>query len=232
MSSFLGRGASAVQATTFGIFQKLPFVSGDTEIQKLKNDNLELLSQIAGSEKLKQENVALSDQFRTSYPRSLQLLQTQVIGAAAFLPGISIPNNFIIDKGLKDNLKAGMAVVIKDNLVGVVSQVSDSLSQVELVNNPSVSFTAKTQSGAVGVIKGGANLTIDNIFLSENIKSGELVLTKGSINSDGVGIPPDLVAGKIISVEKNPSNLFQKGKVESFVNFINLSTVFVYMQLK
>lgn len=233
LSSFLEKGTSAVQSVIFGAFQKMPFISESAKIKKLEETNLELLSRVAIFEKLKKENAALSDQFQTSYPQSIQLLQAQIIGALGFIPGVSVPNVFILNKGAKDNVKIGSAVVIKDNLVGVISQISTNLSKVVVVNNPLSSFTAKTQSGAVGIVKGGEeSLTLGSILLSENIMGGELVLTKGDINSDGVGIPPYLVVGKITSVEKNPSDLFQKAKVESFVNFINLSTVFVYVQIK
>lgn len=232
LSSFLEKGTVTIQSTAFKIFQKLPFVSEDPRIKKLEDKNLEFLSQVTAFEKLKKENQALSDQFQTAYPQALRLLKANIIGASSFIPGISTPNTLIIDKGLQDNLKIGMAVVVKDNLVGVISQASANLSEVDLINNPSASFTAKTQNGAVGIAKGGGGLTLDNILLSENIKEGELVLTKGNINSNGVGIPPDLIVGKITSVEKKPSELFQKAEITSFVNFVKLSTVFVYTQIK
>ncbi|OGH24559.1 MAG: hypothetical protein A3B47_03700 [Candidatus Levybacteria bacterium RIFCSPLOWO2_01_FULL_39_24] len=228
--SFLEKPTVAIQGLSYNLFQKLPFVSESARIKRLEDENLKLLSRVADFEKLKQENAALSDQFQTVYPRSTQLLKADIIGAQSFIPGISVPNSFIINKGLKNNLKMGMAVVIKENFVGVISQISENLAQINLINNPSSSFTAKTENGAVGIVKGANTLTINNILLSENIKIGELVLTKGDINNNGVGIPPDLIVGKITSVEKNPSNLFQKAKVESFVNFMNLSAVFVYLQ--
>lgn len=226
--SFLEKPTNAIQSFSYNLFQKLPFVSESAQIKKLKDENLKLLSQVADFEKLKKENRALSDQFQTTYPRSTQLLEASIIGAQSFIPGVSIPNGFIINKGLKDDLKVGQAVVVENNLVGVISQISENLAKVNAVNNPSFSFTAKTQNGVVGVVKGGDNITINNILLSENVGLGELILTKGSIDNDGIGIPPDLVVGKIISVEKNPSDLFQKAKIESFVNFTNLSAVFVY----
>lgn len=228
--SFLEKPTSAIQSWSYNLFQKLPFVSEDLKIKRLKDENLSLLSKIADFEKLKKENAALSDQFQTTYPQSVQLLEAEIIGTQSFVPGVSVPNNLIINKGLKDNLKVGQAVIVKNNLVGLISKVSENLSQVDTPDNSSLSFTAKTETGAVGIVKGGENLTINNILLSENVRPGELVLTKGDINSDGVGIQPDLVVGKIISVEKNPSDLFQKARIESVVNFINLSTVFVYIQ--
>ncbi len=232
ITSFLEKRTSQIQGITFHIFKNLPFVSENLKIKNLREENLELLSRIADQEKLKKENSALSDQFQISYPSSARLLKAEIIGAPGFIPGVSNPTNFILNKGSKDNIKVGQAVVVKDNLVGVISTVSVNLSKVSLINNTSSSFTAKTESNAEGIIKGGASLTLNNVLLSENIRKMELVLTKGDVNSDGVGIPPDLIVGKVISVDKNPSDLFQKAKIESFVDFARLSSVFVYSQNK
>jgi rod shape-determining protein MreC len=229
ISSFLGKGTSVISSATFNIFQKLPFASESKRVKELESEKLELASRVANLEKLKKENQALSDQFRVPYPQSAQLLETDIIGMSSFIPGVSVPNSFIIDKGSRDNLKVGLAIIIKNNLIGIISRVSSNIAEVKIVNNSSISFTAKTQNGVVGIIKGGDVLTLDGILLSENIKTGEIVLTKGDVNNDGIGIPPDLVVGKITSVEKNPSSLFQRAKVESFINFINLSTVFIFM---
>lgn len=230
--SFLEKPTSAIQAFSYNIFRKLPFAAESAEIKKLKNENLELLSRVADFEKLKRENQALSDQFQTSYPASSRLLPAQIIGAPSFVPGVSTPNVFILDKGLRNNVRTGNAVVVGNNLIGEITQVSANLSKVNLISDPSVSFTARTENGAAGIIKGGGVLTLDNVLLSENISVGDLVFTKGDVNQEGAGTPQDLIVGKIKSVEKNPSDLFQKAEIESFVNFAKLSTVFVYLETK
>ncbi|MFH1833371.1 MAG: rod shape-determining protein MreC [Candidatus Levyibacteriota bacterium] len=231
LSSFLEKETSGIQTVTFRIFQRLPFVSQNSKIKEIKDENLNLLGKITDYEKLRKENAALSDQFQTSYPQAIQLLKVDIIGAPAFIPGVSVPDKYIINKGQKDNLKVGMAVIFKNNLVGIISKTSTNLSEVATVNDPLLSFTAKTQNGAIGIVR-GEGLTLDNILLSENISDGEFVLTKGDIGPDGVGIPPGLMVGKIISVEKKPSSLFQKAKIESLIDFTSLSSVFVYMQTK
>ena len=233
LSSFLEKRTAQIQGITFNIFRNLPFISGEAKIKKLQENNLELLSRVADFEKLKRENAALSDQFQTTYPPSYELLKAEIIGAPGFIPGISLPVNFILSKGSKDSVKVGQAVVVKNNLVGKISKTSVNLSEAILINNSSFSFTARTENGAQGIIKGaGASLTFDNVLLSENIKISEIVLTKGDVNQDGIGIPADLIVGKIKSVEKNPSDLFQKAEIASFVNFVGLSTVFIYTQTK
>lgn len=230
--SFLERPVSGIQSLSYNLFQKLPFISEDLKIKKLQDDNLNLLTKIVDQEKLKKENAALSDQFKVSYPPSSNLLKADIIGAPAFIPGVSIPISLILNIGLKDNVKVGNAVVIKDNLIGIIAKVSNSLSTVNIISSSS-SFTAKTENGAQGIVKGGeGGLVLGNVLLSENIKEGELVLTKGDIDSDGIGIPQDLIVGKITEIEKNPSDLFQKAKIESFIDFSRLSAVFVYIENK
>jgi len=230
--SFLEKPTIAIQSFSYNLFQKLPFVSVDLKIKDLHDENLSLLKKIVDSERLKRENQALSDQFYTSYPPSYKLLKADVIGAPGFMPGVSEPSSLILNKGLKDNLKVGLAVVIKNNLVGTIVSVSENLAKVNTVNDSSWSFTAKAENGAEGIVKGGASLTLENVLLSENIKVSELILTKGDVDFEGIGIPQDLIVGKITGIEKNPSDLFQKAKIESFVDFPRLSTVFVYINTK
>jgi len=227
--SFLEKGASGIEEVTF---RGLPFFSESDKVKQLEAENLVLLSKLASFDQLKNDNAALSDQFQTSYPQSLQLLKADIIGAPDFIPGVSVPSVFILSKGSKDGVVKGSAVVIQNNLVGVVSQVSTNLSKVNLINNSGVSFTARTEDGNVGVIKNIGALILDNILLSENLTVGEMVFTKGDIDSSGVGIPQGLLVGKIISLEKNPSSLFQAAKVQSFVDLSNLSAVFIYLPNK
>jgi len=229
--SFLEKPAAAIQSISYNLFQKVQFLE-DLEIKNLRDDNLSLLNKIVDSEKLKRENQALSDQFHTSYPPSYKLLKADVIGAPGFVPGASMPLSLILNKGLKDNLKVGLAVVIKNNLVGTIVSVSENLAKVSTLNNSSLSFTAKAENGAEGIVRGGPSLTLENVLLSENIKASEIVFTKGDIDFNGIGIPADLIVGKIESLEKNASDLFQKAKLESFVDFTKLSTVFIYLEIK
>ena len=200
----------------------------------LKDENLNLTNKIKDYQKLKEQNKSLLDQFQTINPKSSTLLPAEVVGAPSFIPGLSYPENLIINKGSKDNLKTGFAVVFKDNLIGKIGIVTPNLSQVILITNNESSFTAVTgiDKNVLGVLKGesGGEMVLDNVLLSENLKNGDLVLTSGNVNLDKIGFPPDLIVGKIISVEKSPSALFQKAQVEGLVDVTKLSTVFVIVE--
>lgn len=219
--SFLGSITAPVSQLSNNLLRGIVKVGENDEIKKLKEENLNLVKKLVDQKKLQSENEALHDQFQTENPKSLDLLPANIVGMRGFIPGVSAPESFIIDKGSKDGVKVGAAVVFKDNLVGKVVKTSDFLSSVILITNASSTFAAKTLSGVLGVIKGQGNgeIIFQNVLLSENLKKGDFILT--------IEIPPALLVGEIISVEKNPTELFQKGRVRSLINFSRLSKVFV-----
>lgn len=198
--------------------------------QTLEEENKTLLQQLSDLQALQKEVNALRDQFQTALPRSQTLLPARIVGAPAFIPGFSLPETLIIDKGKKDSVAVGQAVVVKNNLVGRVAEVSESLARIDLVWNINFLITAKTaRRDALGVMKGKRNgeMIFDNIFLADDIKVSDLVVTRGDLDSQGQGVFPGIIIGEIVSVEKKPSALFQTAKIKSLISFQKLSIVFV-----
>jgi rod shape-determining protein MreC len=225
------RLVSPFQALFYSVGQR--FERGQNQsILKLQDENTRLSKALVSQKEKEKENQALLDQFQTSYPRSSNLLPAKILGAPSFIGGDI--EYFILDKGSKDGVKEGQAVVFKDNLVGKIVSVSSYFSKANLVSQQSSSFLAKvvrvSQTGEpLGIVKGEGQggIFLDNVILSENLKPSDLVVTKGDLNSDGQGYPPDIIVGKIVSVSKNPSSLFQQAKIESLLDFSNLSLVFI-----
>ena len=225
--------ASPFQNATYNFFNSVALFGESTKLKTLQSENLTLLSMLSDQKKLKDDNIALSDQFQTVFPKSNVLLPADIIGAPSFIPGISVPETFIINKGIRDGIKVGEAVVYKNNLLGKITKSNDSLSEVTLITNSSISFTAKTSSSqALGVIKGqgGGEMILDNVLLSDDLKPADLVLTNGDIGLNGSGYPADLVVGKILSVDKKASSLFQRAEVSSFIDFSKITTVFIIVK--
>lgn len=221
---------SPFQALTYGAFLKITDFGSNSQVKALQLQNLELTKKLVDQSKLIADNRALRDQFQIQNPKSTNLIEADVIGAPAFIPGISVPETLILNRGASDGVKAGQAVVYQDNLIGKVAEVFAFSSSVILVNNTSVSFTAKSlETQSQGVVKGqgGGDMILDNVLLTDNLKKQDTVLTKGDVNAKGSGFPPDLVVGKIVSVSKNPSDLFQKADIKSLINFSKLTKVFV-----
>jgi rod shape-determining protein MreC len=221
---------SPFQALTYGAFAKISEFGSSSQVQELKAQNITLTQKLIDQNKLVADNKALRDQFQTQNPKSSDLLEADIIGAPAFIPGVSVPETLILDRGESDGIKVGQVVVYEDNLVGKVVGVSSFLTSVMLVTNPSSSFTAKTlETQSQGVIKGqgGGEMILDNVVLSDSLQREDTVLTGGNVNSSGLGFPPDLVVGKINAISKNPSDLFQKADVKSLIDFSKLTKVFV-----
>lgn len=232
-AGFLAKVASPIERAAFG----LSSLKGQDS--KIAAENKILVKKLADAQRLAAENKALRDQFEITYPKSTNLLPADVVSAPSFIPGVTSPEYLVIDKGGKDGVKAGMAVVFKDNLVGKVVQTTSSLSKVMLISNSASNFSAETISvkgaigeGALGVAKGigGQELVLDNVLLSENLQQGDYVTTKGDMQVDNTGLPPALIVGKISSVEKKASDLFQRAKVRSLLDFSKLNMVFVILE--
>ena len=226
----MNRSAGDLRINSYSLLS-FPGVT-NKRINELTLENQNLRKELIDQNNLVSENKALKDQFAASNSNSLNLLPAEVIGAPGFLPGVSLPDYLIIDKGSSQGVLVGSTIVVGNNLVGQVVQVWGDFSKVELVNNQNSTFTATTlasSSQALGIIRGQGNgsLIFDNVLLSASLKKDDLVITKGDKNEKGFGYPPDLVVGKVISVEKKPSDLFQRAAVGSLVDFVNLKTVFV-----
>jgi rod shape-determining protein MreC len=224
----INKAAAPIRNATYNLLT-LPAFRNKT-ITLLTAENQELYSRLAQNQNLINEDKALRDQFAVSGNNSLKLLPARVVGFPGLIPGEVEPSYLIIDQGTDDGVVVGSAVVVKNNLIGKVISTEKGFSRVELVSSRKSSFTAKTGLDNLisAVAKGqGDSILLDNVTLSENLRKGDLVTTKGEVSEKGVGFPPDLVVGRIISVEKKPSDLFQKAKVQSLVNFQNLSSVFV-----
>lgn len=216
-TGFFENGTVPLQRMMFGLFHN----SSLSDADKLRQENAKLLTQLAKQKELESENRALHDQFEASNPNPTDLLPAQVIGMH--------DDQMVIDKGSRDHVMMGDIIVSKDNLVGKIVKVSEHLSVVSLVISDATSFTAK-QAGndTPGVVKGTSDgLVFGNVVLSDTLNIDAMVVTKGDVDGQGNGFPPDLIVGKIISVNKQPSALFQTAEVKSLINFSKLSTVFI-----
>ncbi len=201
-----------------------------TKVEMLEQEINDLRLQLSAKKDQDKEIEALRDQFKETAVSPRSLLPAKIIGLRGFIPGYPLPDEITIDKGQRDGVIEGQVIVVKNNVIGRVEKTSEHISLVELLTKENVSLTAVTsETGALGVAKGQGEggIIIDNVLLSESLKVGDLVLSKGSVDGSGKGAPPNLVVGKIHSVEKKPSALFQTAKLDTLIKITNISTVFI-----
>lgn len=227
-TSLIDRITSPLQQSVYGAFGGLITKTGETG--RLSTANQELAKKIIDQSELQKEAAALRDQYDAEVPEAKKLLPARVIGMKAFVPGISVPEEIILNAGKNHGVAIGQTVILNNNLIGNIMEVTDTRALVSLITNKKQSLTAKTvKTNAVGIIKGKGNgmLVLENVVLADKLEKGDIVATKGDATLEGAGYPPDLVIGRITSVEKKASDLFQTAEVESLVNFTSVSTVFI-----
>lgn len=203
----------------------------DEELAYLKAENLQLTLLKIKLKTLEEDVQALRSQMAEINIPSEKLLDAKIIGSDAGIPGV-MPSQIIINIGSGQNVKEGMAVVYKNALVGKTTKIARNRAVVMLTNNEKMSLTAKTlKTEALGIIKGDrSDMLFSDVLLTEKLEKNDLVLTRGDINIDGRGFPPDLIIGKIIAIEKKPSDLFQSARVAPFIDITELESVFVIIE--
>ncbi|HVZ12180.1 MAG TPA: rod shape-determining protein MreC [Patescibacteria group bacterium] len=194
--------------------------------EKLKKENLELTQKLLDYDRIKRDNDAFRSQFDTTETKSYTLSPVKVIG---FTGSFFQPITLTIDHGSDLGMKTGMAVVEGNNLIGKLGKVTPVFSEVILTINPDFVTLAKaSDTGAPGVAHGDQDfILLDRVSINDTINNNTFLLTAGDVGSSGIGIPPELVIGKIVSVNKSPSLPFQTAKIETTIDFSRLETVFV-----
>lgn len=204
--------------------------NNSSEIQKLQQENQNLKRQITDTDLLKRENNALKSQFDTVGVDTQNLIAVKIVG---FLGEQSTPLSFVINAGENDGIMNGQSVVFQKNLVGVVSQVSQSFSVVTTPFSQKFQTLAKVpKTNANGILTGSGNFMLyQKVVITDTLKKGDMVVTKGQVGINGVGIEPDLTIGEIKSVAKNETSPFQSAQVVPVIDYSNLDYLFVVKAL-
>lgn len=133
-----------------------------------------------------------------------------------------------INKGKKDGIEEGMAVVDSYGLVGSISKVSNNTSIVKLITNSDKynEFSAKiTGTKEVNKVISVSNnkLQIKGISKDLKIAVGDKVVTNGLSNK----FPSGLLIGEIISLEEDSYGISNKATIKLASNIENLRFVAV-----
>lgn len=141
-------------------------------------------------------------------------------------------NTIVIDKGSKNNVKKGMAVVVNSGLVGKVIKTSNFTSTVKLLTadelNGNISVKIKLDSKDVyGLLTGYNKETntykIEGISESDEIKEGAIVTTTGLSDI----FPSGILVGNVKSVTADNYDLTKIVEVTPSVDFNDISVVTV-----
>ena len=194
------------------------------------------------------ENVSLKRKLRQAQERNLQfheiaianvrlrkLLNFQKNSQHAYLSAEVVGKDpspwfktVIIDKGRADGVAKGFPVVIPEGIVGQVMAAANHYAKVLLLIDPNGAVDAIAQrTRARGIIKGGTTDTYQfkYVMRKHDVRVGDTVISSGL---DGV-YPKGLGIGRVMTVSKKKSGIFQEITVTPSVDFEKLEEVFVLL---
>lgn len=185
----------------------------------LKEKNSELEGKLVLYELLKKENEELKNFLSQNNEKKF------VFAAIISKPPQSPYDIFLIDAGSENGLRAGMPVIVYDNiLLGYMADVFTKTSKIKLVSYPGeelnviiASTNGEVQISAVAIGNGGGNMEI-KLPNSIQVNSGDRVITTGTF---------PLLLGVVEKVEVSLSDPFQKIMFRTPVNFQELQSVMI-----
>lgn len=136
-------------------------------------------------------------------------------------------DSMTLNKGKKDGVDIGMAVVVGEGLIGRISTITNNTSKVKLItsgdNNNKISVKFKNGDKYVYKILEleGESLVIKGIDNNINIGTNIPVLTSGLSDI----YPSGIIIGTIFKTENDKYNVSKKLYVKSKVDFENLRFV-------
>lgn len=189
------------------------------ENKALKEQLGELLSENATLRKRLAETEAQISQENYIDARTYNLKAARPIGLGRYLK---------IDQGQTSQIAQNQAVVVNDNYVGKIIQVSEKASLIQLLTDPDSkvsAFSIGKTGKAKGVLLGqfGTELLMDKILHEEEIAVGDLVYSEGT---EGF-LPRGLILGRVKEVLSRENEIFKQAKVEQIFDIRDLELVFI-----
>jgi rod shape-determining protein MreC len=182
---------------------------------------------------LKDENLRLRDALRFEQNQIHKLISAEIISVS--------PNNwnytFIINRGRKEGVQKGMAVISPKGVVGRIGEVRYGNSEVILVSDSRegnyIGGVVKRTNSMVIVSGGGKSQgqcsirpAVDSYFL--DLKKNDLVITGDASERFPGGIP----IGRVVAVNKGNNNMAYRAYLKPSVNLGNLQFVYVVKLIK
>ena len=232
-------------AFTDGLLMEIcsPFQKGSTfVINKIKGVSEEYLFLVhlhRENEQLKKKIADLqkeSDQMREmalAHERLRKLLQfretlsTMVIAAEVVgRDPSSWFKSVTINKGEKDGVRKGMAVISPEGVIGQILKTAPSHSVVLLItdyNSAVDSIVQRTRAKAIVEGEGENRCQLKYLLRAEDVVAGDKVVTSGLAGN----FPKGVMIGEIRRVDKKGHGIFQHAELVPSVDFTRLEEVLI-----
>lgn len=250
MESGVGSTFNLIQGFSYNVGTKIKSaISTIFNFNTIENDNEELKKKLAdyetkaiGYDNLLLENENLRKMLDFKAKRGeYDYVGADVVGRGSGGWG----DSFILNKGSKDGLIPGLVAITPEGLVGQVTSVNDSWSEIDTVGNTNFTVSCyvttlssevskspndENKSNNTGALSGYKSYGDSDIYskgiyfpLDSKIEKGDIVLTSGLSSA----YPKDIRIGTVLSTEADKGNAMTSIMVKPFVNLKSLEYVFI-----
>jgi len=192
------------------------------DLDRLQERITTLEEQTVRLEEIEQENARLRELLAFRERLAGDVLAAAVVGRDA----TGLARTLTIDRGERDGIVKGAAVLAPAGIVGQVFLASGHAARVLLITDHNSGVDAIVQrTRARGIVEGTVTEGCGLKFVkrTEDLQPGDVVVTAGV---DGI-FPRGLPIGQLTSVDKRGQGLFQYATVRPFVDFDRLEEVLV-----
>ena len=202
-------------------FSNIGAIDVDEEVARLKEENSQLRTLVAELEEYRQQDQRLTAMMQFADIYGLETLSAEVVSTTT-----GWDRTATINKGSRDGVRVGMAVMSTCGLYGQVESVTDASSVVRLINDANSSVAAMVQnSRAHGILHGAydGTLTLEYVPIDMTVGEGDIVIASGS----GGVYPRGIVIGTVRTIETDSSKLYHRIIVEPLFNIESCEEVLV-----
>lgn len=197
------------------------------ENEALREENQALSERLEQAELLEQENARLREYLDVKSKHPTFIMEEGMV--ISYSSG-NYMTSFTLNRGTLHGIKKNMPVVVKEGVVGFVSDVGLNWCMVSTVIETASSVGAYIpRSGATGIVSGDASLRHEGVckisYMEQNadIQVGDKVLSSGS----GSVYPADLEIGEVIAVEMDEYSRALVATVKPSVDFARLQYMMI-----
>ena len=219
------KASTFVSKTIRGTFQQYVFlVNLEKENRMLKQKVAELQAETHQIKEMRLANDRLRHLLQFREKSSSSMIGAEVIGQdpSSWFKSVTI------DKGERDGVKRGMAVVSPTGIIGQILKTAPHYATVLLItdyNSAIDSIVQRTRAKAIVEGKGENRCQLKYLLRTKEVAVGDTVVTSGL----GGNFPKGLMVGEIKKVDKKGHGIFQHAELIPSVDFTQIEEVFVIM---
>ncbi len=220
------KGSTLIIRTVQGTFQKYVFlVNLEKENRRLKQRIAELQEENNQAKEMKLTMDRLKNLLQFRQENTQTMIGAEVIGQdpSSWFKSVTI------DKGERDGVKKGMAVISAAGVIGQILKTAPHYATVLLItdyNSAIDSIVQRTRAKAIVEGNGENRCQLKYLLRTEEVAVGDAVVTSGLAGN----FPKGLRVGEVKKVDKKGHGVFQYAELIPSVDLSKLEEVFVVME--